>query len=99
MFLMPYDRSLLLYKTKFAKVKAGLEKVKTKIEIATLKGAEFISETRFAPTVKIACFCVDDISESEMNEILKDALCTKPKNKKNETKQFGINRHGYLEVL
>ena len=99
MFLMPYDRSMLLYRNKFARVKAGLEKVKTKIEIATLKEAEFISETKFAPTVKIVCFCIDDISVSEINEILKNALYTKPKNEKSETKQFGINRHGHLEVL
>ncbi|MFA5252694.1 MAG: hypothetical protein WC454_08950 [Phycisphaerae bacterium] len=99
MFLMPYDRSLLLYRTKFAKVKAGLEKVKTTTEIATLKEAGFISETKFAPTVKIVCFCVDDISVSEINEILKDALYTQPKNKKSETKQFGIHRHGLLEIL
>jgi hypothetical protein len=88
-----------LYKTKFAKVRDGLEKVKTKIEISTLKETEFISETIFAPTVKIVCFCVNDISVSEMNEILQEALSTKPKNRNSKTKQFGIQRHGYLEVI
>jgi hypothetical protein len=99
MFLMPYDRSQLLYRTKFAKVRDGLEKVKTTIDIATLKEAGFISETKFAPTVKIACFCVDSISVSEMNEILKNALYSQTKNKKSGTKQFGIHRHGHLEIL
>ena len=99
MFLMPYDRSKVLLRKKYENVKSGFTNLKTRIELASPKKAGLISETEFAPTVKIACFCVERISISELNERLKKALYNPAKNKKSKKEQFRITTHGHLESI
>jgi hypothetical protein len=99
MFLMPYDRSWMLLRSKFVKVKIALEKIKPTIELASPEQAGLISKTGFAPTVKIVCFCIDEVPVSEVYEILKKALYNPAKDKKSKTEKFQIHRHGHLEPL
>jgi hypothetical protein len=99
LFLMPYDRSCRLLRSKFANVKTGLEKLKVTIELGSPEQAGLISKTGFAPTVKIVCFCIDEAPVSEVYEILKKALYNPAKDKKSKTEKFQIHRHGHLEPL
>lgn len=98
-FLMPYDRTRLLLKTKFQKVEDSLKGFKTQICFVSPSEAELASETGFAPTVSIACFCVHGTPYSEIEQALKKALYTPSKDKKTDKEGYRITAHGYLFAI
>ena len=99
MFLMPYDSSRLSVRSKFARLNANLKTLRPRIELASPEEAGVMCETRFAPTVKIACFCVEGTSVSELDNKLKGALYTRAKKRETYRIPEGISAHGYLAAL
>jgi hypothetical protein len=98
-FLMPYDRTRQLLKSKFRKVEDSLKGFKTRICFVSPAEAGLPSETGFAPTVSIACFCVHGTPDSAVEQALKKALYTPSKDKKTDKDLFRITAHGYLVTI
>lgn len=98
-FLMPYDRTQQLLRTKFRKVQDSLKGFKMRICFVSPVEAGLPSKTDFAPTVSIACFCLQDTPERTVEQALKKALYTPAKDKKTDKEQFRITAHGYLGTI
>ena len=100
-FLMPYDRSRRLLRVKFSKVTKEFSKrfLNRIVHLVTPEEAGLRSQNGFAPTIRIACFCVANESTSAVKEAVKEALYTPAKEKKTTKKQFRISAHGHLEAL
>ncbi len=98
-FLMPYDRTRQLLTTKFCKIEDSFKGFKTRICFLAPAEAGLLSETGFAPTVSIACFCVYETHDNAVEQALKKALYTPSKDKKTDKEQFRITAHGYLGAI
>lgn len=99
MFLMPYDRSRLSVRNKFARVSASLKTLKPRIELASPEKAGVMRKTRFAPTVKMACFCAEGTSVAELHEKLEEALCAGARKRGSDRRLRGISAYGCIEAV
>lgn len=99
-FLMPFDSSRQILKMKLEKVENALSKFiyhscffsPYEINPSQENGLQ----KEFAPTVKIACFTIENESISNIERTLKQVLYTPAKEKKTEKEMFRINAHGLL---
>jgi len=98
-FLMPYDRTRQLLKSKFQKVEHSLKKFDNQIFFISPVEAGLTSKSGFAPTVSIACFCVHGIQDNDVELAIKKALYIPSKDKKTDKEQFRIKAHGYLSSI
>lgn len=95
-FLMPFDRTRQLLRTKFRRIEENLARFKTHTCLIPPANAGLKTTTDFAPTVSIACFAVQDGSMADVEKALKKALYSPSKDKKTDKEQFRISAHGYL---
>ena len=95
-FLMPYDRSQVLFRIKFAKVKKSLTRFVVRPSLVPPALAGLPSEGEFAPTVSIACFALERGSPREVEGALKQALYTPVRDRKTAKDAWRLSRHGHL---
>ena len=94
--LMPYDRTRQLLRGKLREVQTSLADFKTRLDFVRPEEAGLTADAEFAPTVSIACFCVEDASVSVVEEAVKKALYKPAKEKKTAAERFRITAHGHL---
>lgn len=99
LFLMPYDRTRQLLKSKYKKIENSLNGFKSRILFISPDEAGLRSESGFAPTVAIACFCVYGTQKSDVEQAIKKALYIPSRDKKTDKEQFRIAAHGYLSLI
>jgi hypothetical protein len=95
-FLMPFDRTRQLLRTKFRKIEEVLSRFVPRICSLSPAQAGLQTATEFAPTVSVACFAVQDGSMGDIEKALKQALYTPSKEKKTDKEQFRVSAHGHL---
>jgi hypothetical protein len=95
-FLMPFDRTRQLLRTKFRKVEEALTRLNPLTCSFSPADAGLQTASEFAPTVSIACFAMRNCSSRDVEKALKHALYTPSKEKKTDKEQFRITAHGHL---
>lgn len=95
-FLMPYDRTRQLFRSKFRNVKEKLSHLDPHISLFSPPQLGLKTDSEFAPTVNIACFALQNSSMRDVERDLKKALYTGSKQNKKKKEQFRINAHGHL---
>jgi len=95
-FLMPYDRTRQLLRGKLREVQTSLVDFKTRFDFIQPEEAGLTADAGFAPTVSIACFCIEGATESLVEKAVKKALYKPAKEKKTSAERFRITAHGHL---
>lgn len=95
-FLMPFDRTRQLLRTKFRLVNKELTLPTPYVNFFSPADLGLQSPTEFAPTVKIACFAMRDCSSHDVEKALKQALYKPSKERKTDKDQFRVTAHGHL---
>jgi hypothetical protein len=95
-FLMPYDRTRQLLRSKLGKIQGGLADFETKLDFVRPGEVGLTTDAEFAPTVSIACFSVQGASEAEVKEAIKRVLYVPSKDRKTAVERFRITAHGFL---
>jgi hypothetical protein len=99
LFLIPYDRSHELLRSKCQRIGDALSmRFDSGVLLASPEQAGLISETGFAPTARIACFCVDG-KRSHVEDLLKQTLYRPAKEKETDRDNFRLASHGHLQAL
>jgi len=100
LFIMPFDLSNDLLKSKEIKIENALsEQFAIKKIYLTPEEAGLKAQNGFAPTLLLLCIAIDSPSPSNMKEILKSALYSPSKDKKSITERFRLEAHGYFVSL
>ncbi len=94
-FVMPYDKSNPLLKSKLFAI---LEKLsKHQDELTVLYGkADNLSGVEFSPTLRIVCLLMNSSNETLLYNAIKKSVYKPAKNKKSQTDNFRIQNHGVL---
>ncbi len=98
-FLMPFDLTRQLLRSKFRKVEAELAQFEADMCLVSPSDAGLESEKGFAPTVSIACFMVQSAPVNDVEKALKQALYMPAKNKKTAVERFRLGAHGHLATV
>jgi hypothetical protein len=98
-FLMPYDPTRQLLRSKLREVQTALADHKTQLDFVPPEEVGLAADAGFAPTVSIACFRVEGASESVVEKAVKRALYKPAKERKTAVERFRVTAHGHLESL
>ncbi len=98
-FIMPYDKSNSLLKSKFDKVNIRLSKdFDEKCILFERANRIFNQHTEeFIPTLQFVCFVIDTDKPINIEESLKKALYKPSRDKKTKKDMFSLKKHGYFK--
>jgi hypothetical protein len=96
-FIMPFDETSNILRTKFSKVRIALfNQLDLKIILVSPTAAGLASINDFVPTMKLALFLMNGVDSERAFLLLKDALYVPSKDKKTDKDHFRLGSHGYL---